>query len=266
MRTGGVFVVVFVLVLVMPFASAQKNCLGHSLNVDSLSIDKGKQGVYSVSFFNLCEDPLHLDLRTENSPDLRIEIHPGDLLLTSEITNTPHSCEDCSWFVLSRGGYSGRYAKMYNVKVYVKIPSQITQNLYGIKLIATATPTSDTPEGQIRQTLAQIREINLRAYVSGSLSPGALRPGTPINYTRIDPSDLIGSEQEDSELQSGTSDFEVEKPKASQQPGSTGVGDTPSGYLTLSEDGGDGKQDLPIFEIIIIFLIVIIIFLFTRRE
>jgi hypothetical protein len=260
----GVLLTTAILVLALSLANVSgKSCLGHTVEIDSLVLGKGEIGEYAVSFFNLCEDPINLELSTEYPSDLRVEIHPPQIILKSEITNIPSKCEDCSWFILSNGGYPGRYAKTHPIRIYVKIPSEVSRNLYNLKITATATTASSGGQG-LRQQLAQVREIYLKAYVGGTVE----KPPQQFNNTQIPltPSDFEGSSQgtalsaEEPEWQTGG----MEKQGQTTQAGGSQL---PSGQISLADKEETEKQGhSDWFNYAIVFLILLVIIITLKKR
>ena len=138
--------------------------LGSMVNKNDLTLTKGSSGVFKVSFFNLGNERLYVDLDAEYPRELRVDIYPSSLVLDSEITTTPYRCDDCGWFVLKDGK---TWVKTKPVYITVKVPGKITRNDYRIKLIATARTAGGGNKGGMRQTLSHVREINLNLYVPG---------------------------------------------------------------------------------------------------
>jgi len=138
--------------------------LGSSSDVNYLKIDPGAYGVFEASFFNMGEKPIKVEFEVECPSDLRIEVVPEKLTLNKELTENPDSSG--SWLILDGGK---RYVKTYPIKLYVKIPSGISRNIYRIKLIATATGQDSSGSEGFRQSLAQVREIAFTAYVPGKI-------------------------------------------------------------------------------------------------
>ena len=138
--------------------------LGSIADVDSLTLSKGKIGEFKVSLFNLGDKPLYISLNAEYPREVKVEIHPKKLTLESEITGSPNAGGE--WFVLRDGR---TYVRTYPVYVYVKIPPEISKNLYKIKLIVTASDLKELKGKGITQNLAQVREITFTAYVPGSV-------------------------------------------------------------------------------------------------
>jgi len=139
--------------------------LGSSSDVNYLTLKPGAYGVFETSFFNMGEEPIKVEFEVEYPSDLRIEVVPGELALENELTDNPDSSG--SWLILDGGK---RYVKTHPVRVYVKIPPTISRNIYRIKLIATATGKESSGGGGFRQSLAQVREIPLTAYVPGRVN------------------------------------------------------------------------------------------------
>lgn len=139
--------------------------LGSIADVNYLTLNPGEIGEFKASFFSLGDDAINIKLTAEYPDDLRVEMHPEEFTIDSEITGSPNSGGE--WFVLRDGK---TYARTYPVRIYVRIPSQISRNLYRIKIIATAKNTEELSKKGIRQSLAQVREITLTAYVPGEVA------------------------------------------------------------------------------------------------
>ena len=203
--------------LLIPTASSMS--FGSIPSTTSLELYKGEQGIFKVYFFNLGERKIYVNLEAEYPKELKVEIWPKRLELKSEITSFPHECEDCGWLALS----DGRYVRITPVYVSVRIPKKISTNLYKIKLIAVATSPKEGGEG-IRQSLAQVREITLKAYVHGQVSE-ILEEYNFTNYTF--------EERNFSLPITGKATIpEVEEKEEGEK---TGIS-LPTGFLTLTEE------------------------------
>ena len=144
--------------------------LGSMADVNSLTIQKGEIGRFKISFFNLGNDPLKVEFSTEYPNELRVELDPKKLTLyPGTATSSPSECsgsEECEWFILNDGK---SYVRVHPVYIYVKIPSEISRNFYRIKINAIASNINDNSKNKegIKQSLAQVREFTLSAYVPG---------------------------------------------------------------------------------------------------
>ncbi|MBN2251838.1 MAG: hypothetical protein JW724_07180 [Candidatus Altiarchaeota archaeon] len=139
--------------------------LGSITDVKFLNLQKGDIGEFKASFFSLGDEPLDLEFEIEYPKELRQEIYPQKLTIYPGITDTSN-CDDCEYFILRDGR---TYVKTYPVYVYIKIPSEISRNLYEIRLIATARTKEGSSASGIKQSMAQVREVVFNAYVPGSL-------------------------------------------------------------------------------------------------
>ena len=147
--------------------------LGSIADIRSLSLEKGDIGDFKASFFSLGDKPLYLDYTLEYPNDLRVEIYPKKLTVRPGATDTS-DCSGCEFFILADGK---TYVRTYPVHVYVKIPPEISRNIYEIKLTVKARD-SDNGEGNgIQQSMVQVREITFTAYVPGDIKAGGIMDG-----------------------------------------------------------------------------------------
>lgn len=265
MNKGILLGATLLILLISPANVSAKSCLGHTVDVDSKVLAKGEIGEYSVTFFNLCEDPINLQLSAENPSDLRVEIHPPQVVLESEITNTPSKCEDCRWFVLSEGGYPGKYARVHPVKIYVKIPKEVSRNLYNIKITATATTAGLSSSQGLRQQLAQIREINLKAYVGGTVE----KPPQTSNKTITPPTfSDSGGDSQGTDLRAEEPEWQTGGVEKQSQSGQAGGSQLPSGQISLADGGNvaEKQESQGWFEYAMIFLIILVIIVTLKKR
>jgi len=241
--------------------------LGSSSDVNYLTLEPGAYGVFEASFFNMGEEPIKVEFEVEYPSDLRIEVVPGELALENEVTDNPDSSG--SWLILDGGK---RYVKTHPVRVYVKIPPTISRNIYRIKLIATATGKESSGGGGFRQSLVQVREIPLTAYVPGRVN----RESVEIIRKDASSGDEIKEEAEQSFISeyqggavspgsSGSTERGLEKKedtsrKSEDKKGILGIskdpeGNTqvnlPTGKISLSKEQTETAIDLGLITLII---------------
>lgn len=160
----------FILAVILLFATlacAKSITFGSISGETDQTILRGEQDRFKVSFFNLGDHIIFVELKAVHSSDVRVEIDPPALTLKGHQTLTPDGSGGKEWFVLKDGQ---TYVETSPVHVYVKVGDTVTQNLYDIKLIATATTSNDAaPDTGIKQTLSQSREILFHVYVPGEV-------------------------------------------------------------------------------------------------
>lgn len=156
--------------------------LGSITDVKFLTLQKGGMGKFKASFFNLGNETLKLEFDLEYPRELRVEIQPKELTIEPGIMD-PSDCNSCEFFILKDGK---TYTRTHPVYVYVKIPSDISRNLYRIRLIATARSKQGSGDSGIRQSLAQVREVTFEAYVPGSVKDTGNTKSNNISYAGIE--------------------------------------------------------------------------------
>jgi len=148
--------------------------LGSFTDVRTLTLQKGDIGEFKASFFSLGQNDLELEFSLKYPKELRTEIYPEKMVLHPAATDSS-PCDGCQYFILKDGK---TYVRTYQVYVYVKIPPQITRNLYTIKMTATAKTKDEPGNSAFKQSLVQVREVDFSAYVPGELSNTGSTGGT----------------------------------------------------------------------------------------
>lgn len=218
-------------ILMLSISADAAISLGSASGVSYLNLEPGAYGVFSASFFSMGDEPIDVKFEVEYPSDLRIDIAPDKLTLGGGVTENPDSSG--SWLILDGGR---RYVKTYPVRVYVKIPSAISRNVYKIKLTAKATGQGSSDGSGFRQSLVQVREVILTAHVPGSVSGGG-----NVEIIRKDASYPDGVKEELEEgsytgYQPGTS------AQASAQGSSQGSLPVSSGSAKDDVNGGDASR------------------------
>lgn len=213
-------IVIVVGIFLLSILSEATISLGSSSDINYLNVKPGAYAVFRTSFFNMGEEPIKVEFEVEYPSDLRIEIVPDELALGNDVTDNPDSSG--SWLILDGGK---RYVKTHPVEVYVKIPPTLSQNIYKIKLIATATGQESSGGGGFRQSLVQVRETIFTAYV-----PGEVTEREDVEIIRKDVSswDDVKEEAEESFSYTGSQG-------GTASPGSSGS----------TETGLEKKEDIP---------------------
>lgn len=234
------FFIVFGIMVLLSGCVSSEIKFGSIANINYLTINKDGIGEFKVSFLNMGEEDLRVRLRAEYPQDVRVEISPNELTIREEVMDMPN-CSSCEWFVL-RDGMT--YARAYPVYVYIKIPSEISRNLYRIKLIATAETVEKSRTTGIKQGLAQVREITLTAYVPGSV--GGRELGIGLINERLYGEKSLKEEYEDykTKIQNGEN-TKSEKSSESAVAGTaagSGIGDEKK---YAEGDGNYKNPDIP---------------------
>lgn len=141
---------------------------GSGSDITSQNLDPGAYGVFHMSFFNMGTEPLDVSFEVEYPSDLRIEVDPPHLSMTTSPTEAPDSSG--SWLILDGGT---RYVKTYPVNLYLKLPSTISRTKYTVKLIATAKGAEDSGGSGIAQSLVQTRETIFTIESAGRIDAGS---------------------------------------------------------------------------------------------
>ena len=154
--------------LLISCAAADIN-LGSISDVRTLTLQKGDIGEFKASFFSLGQNDLELEFSLEYPPELRTEIYPEKMIVHPAGTDTS-ACEGCQYFILKDGT---TYVRTYPVFLYVKIPPQITRNIYALKMTVTAKTKDEPGNSAFKQSLVQVREVEFTAYVPGEVTHSA---------------------------------------------------------------------------------------------
>ena len=218
--------------------------LGSIADVKYQKLQKGDIAEFKASFFNLGDTSLELEFDLDHPSELKTEMYPKKLVL-HPMKKSVESCEDCEFFILNDGK---TYVRTYPVYVYVKIPPEISRNLYDIRLTATARQREDVESSGIKQSVAQVREIVFNAYVQGEVKKGSVAENKELNVSGFD------SEKKDDTntgTGSGTGNSDTSASGAgNKEGGSTGTSDSGSanpeaGKSTenLKAGGDTGNQE-----------------------
>lgn len=207
--------------------------LGSIADVHYLTLEKGDIGDYKASFFNMGDRKLYLEFSLEYPNDLKVEISPKKLTLYPGVEDT-ENCNGCEFFILSDGK---TYVRTYPVHVYVKIPPEISRNIYEVKLVAKAKSSGDDDVEGIRQSMVQVREIIFTAYVPGTLKTGGLLDGKTSIIEEYD--DTAGNKTGGgTRSNSATGIKDVSEPLSRASPTSTGESAQPGNIQDNTGTGG----------------------------
>ncbi len=147
-------------------ASAARIELGSIPGNNQGTIYPGDSGSFTVSFFNMGENPIYMSTKLEYDREIGVEVAPKELVLSNEVTRndtSPHK----SWLIIDDGR---TYVRLYPIKVYVYVPDEVSRDTYNIKLTATARGTGGNIDEGYGQEMAQIREYTFKVKTMKTVS------------------------------------------------------------------------------------------------
>ena len=250
------------LILLSPVLAAT---LGGTIDKNSMTISKGNIGKFEISVFSLEDVSLKVSVNAEKVEDLNVQVTPKTFDLQGGLTETPTG--DSNWVII--GG--DKYAKLYKVQVYVRVPDQITANYYNVPIIVSATRNLNKNGGNaVVQNVVQALQYNLRIYVPGSVTrteeyvdlneesynlsnyPAYQLPGVnPTNY-KVSPTG--GYQKVSNPIRDN-----IGKDLIDSRDSDDAQGNVPTGYLFLDKDNGNINWWVIVLIIAIISLIIYLI-------
>jgi len=174
-------VILLIVLSCMFSASAARIELGSIPGNNQGTIYPGDSDAFTVSFFNMGEEPIYLSTKLEYDREIGVEVAPKELVLSNEMTRNDTS-QHASWLILGDGR---TYVRLYPVKVYVYVPDAVSRNTYNIKLIATAKGTGGDIDEGYGQQMAQIREYTFKVKTIKTVSAsGEVTDDAVVIYDR----------------------------------------------------------------------------------
>ncbi len=154
--------------LLLPsIVSAQQTTLGSvGAGTYYLELSPGQSQTVELSFFNLGDKTIYLDLESDDNPDIEALVIPEVLTLPRAAkTSTPDSAHGKKWLVLD-GGKTYIETKSASVHVYVPKKKYYTRNTQEIRVRAVTRAESSSGTG-MKQFVAQSREYIFKVNLLG---------------------------------------------------------------------------------------------------
>lgn len=159
--------------------NASEISFGSITGTTSMDIEAGESGVFSMYFFNIGSNPIDLELKADCPSDIRVDIVPRRRTLHSEITSDPDPYS--TYFIMGDGK---TFARIYPVKIQVRMPDAISKHIYRIKITAIAKASEESRGSGVRQEMAQVRQYTLTVHTSGTIRGKISTGKEDIEYDR----------------------------------------------------------------------------------
>jgi len=207
-------IIVVLLLFLVTTTSATKIELGSTPGNTIQTIYPGDSGIFTVSLFNMGNDQISLSTELVYDREINVDVAPKNIILSNEITKDDTSSHK-SWLIIDDGK---TYVRLYDFKVYVHVPNQVSKKEYKIKLIATGKSTASSDSEGYGQTMAQVREFNFIV--------NTIKTSSPSNVEDTDEDDI---EYDSGPIRVESTDDEEPTSDKSGGKQSGGSGDTSTG-------------------------------------
>jgi len=248
---------VFMLALSPVFADSS---LGGTIDRTSAMVKKGELTSFQISVFSLKNETMEVAVSAGAVSDLQVNIVPSMLSIEGGTTINPDPTQ--RWVIID----GDKYARLYPVTVYVRVPQRVSDNRYSIPVTVSTVVSSTSGSGNsIVQKVVQALQYNIEIQVSGSVDDTSnVLPAATEGVAEVSqdyPSynipvfgqvrEKISSFVESNDILPGNSSDETPLDTSSAE-----AKPVPSGYLVLGKDASKPVNYLLVLGFIVLAVLI----------